>query len=58
MATKKEDIETDYDLNEFDYDGDEVLNEEKEDIEMEYTPEDFDSEDEEEFDSDHDFSED
>lgn len=58
MVTKKEDKETDYDLNEFDYDGDETLNEEKEDIETEYAPEDFDTEDEEEFDSDHDFGDD
>jgi len=54
MSAKKEDIETDYDLNDYDYDGDEVLGEEKEDIEMEYSPEDFD-EDEEEYDSDHDY---
>lgn len=52
----KEDIETDYDLNEFDYDGDEVLGEEKEDLEIEDFPEDFDDEDEEEYDSDSSYS--
>ena len=58
MAAKKDGKDQDYDLDDFDYDGDETLREEKEDIETEYTPEDFEDEYEEEFDTDHDYSED
>ncbi len=55
---KKSEKEVNYTLNEFDYDGDEVLNEEKEDIEMEYNSDDFESEDEEDFDTDREYGED
>jgi len=55
---KKSEKEVSYALNEFDYDGDEVLNEEKEDIEMEYNSDDFESEDEEDFDTDREYGED
>lgn len=51
------DKKAEYDLTEFDYDGDEVLNEEKEDLEMDFSVDDFDGEDEDEYDGD-DFSED
>ena len=56
MVAKNE--EQDYNLDDFDYDGDEFIMEEKEDIDTEYTPDDFDDEDEEEYDSDQDYSDD
>jgi len=56
MVAKNE--EQDYNLDDFDYDGDECIMEEKEDIDTEYTPDDFDDEDEEEYDSDQDYSDD
>lgn len=53
MAAKEE---NDYNLDDFDYDGDESMMDEEE-IDTEYSP-DYDVEDEEEYDSDQDYDDD